>query len=354
MKLFTVGPVQMHASTLKIAGSQLPYFRDKDFSEVNKRAARNIKRLMYAPEDAGVVLLTASGTGAMEAAVMNLFDGSDRLLIINGGSFGQRFCEICDIHAVPYTRLDLKFGETLTDGHLSQYDGKGFTGMLVNINETSTGQLYDLEMLAGFCRRNRLVFVVDAISSFLADAFDFSKYNVDAAIISSQKALALSPGLSAVVLSEKALALLERRQARSMYFDFKRYLKDMERGQTPFTPAVGVLLEMDARLNAILEVGAETVVKQTAGLAAYFRERVKELAIKLPGYPLSNALTPILLDGNAGEVYQTLKEKHGLVLTPNGGELADKVLRVGHLGALTAGDYDNLVAALATVFKVGA
>lgn len=354
MTLFTVGPVQMHASTLKIAGEQLPYFRDKDFSEVNKRVAKNIKHLMVAPEEAGVVFLTASGTGAMEAAVMNLFSQKDKLLIVNGGSFGYRFCEMCDIHAVPYAGLDLKFGEALTGERLSEYENKGFTGMLVNIHETSTGQLYDLEMLSGFCRRNHLIFVVDAISSFLADPFNFSKYNVDAAIISSQKALALSPGLSAVVLSEKAKKRIEKHDARSMYFDFKHYLKDMERGQTPFTPAVGVLIEMDVRLNAILEIGVETLVKQTASLAACFRERMKELTIRLPDYPLSNALTPILLNADAGEVYQTLKENYGLVLTPNGGELADKMLRVGHLGALTAGDYDNLIAALAAVIKGGA
>lgn len=353
MTLFTVGPVQMHASTLKIAGEQLPYFRDNDFSEVNKRLAKNIKYLMAAPEEAGVVFLAASGTGAMEAAVMNLFGQKDKLLIINGGSFGHRFCEICDIHAVPYAALDLGFGETLTGGLLSQYENKGFTGMLVNIHETSTGQLYDLEMLSGFCRRNHLIFVVDAISSFLADPFDFSKYNVDAAIISSQKALALSPGLSAVVLSGKAKKRVEEHDTRSMYFDFKRYLKDLERGQTPFTPAVGILLEMDARINAVLETGVETVVKQTERLAVYFRERIKEFPLKLPDYPLSNALTPLLLDGNAKETYQVLKENYGLVLTPAGGELADKMLRVGHLGALATGDYDNLFGALAAICKVG-
>lgn len=352
MTLFTVGPVQMHESTLKVAGNQLPYFRDADFSEVNKRIAQNIKLLMNAPGNAGVILLTASGTGAMEATVMNLFNKSDKLIIINGGSFGHRFCEICDIHSIPYISIDLEFGETLTAEHFLAYDGRGFTGLLVNIHETSTGQLYDIKMLDEFCRRNDLFFVVDAISSFLADEFDFSKYNIDAAIISSQKALAISPGLSAVVLSEKALQITEKQDVRSMYFCFKSYLKDVERGQTPFTPAVGILLEMDLRLNEIVKTGVEIVVKHTASLANYFRERAKKLPIDVPSFPLSNALTPILLKNDAKEVYQNLKNDYGLVLTPSGGELADKLLRVGHLGALTNRDYDKLSAALEMVCGV--
>ena len=349
MTLFTVGPVQMHASTLEIAGRQLPYFRDADFSKINQNIAWNIKCLLNAPESAGTVLLTASGTGAMEATVMNLFNASDKLLVINGGSFGNRFCEICDRHSIGYTSIPLEFGEVLTETHLSQYDGKGFSGLLVNIHETSTGQLYDIEMLADFCHRNHLLFVVDAISSFLADAFDFSEYNVDAVIISSQKALALSPGLSTVVLSERALRRVEKQEKRSIYFDFNLYLKDIVRGQTPFTPAVGILLEMDARIREIMKTGVESIVEQTALRAFYFRERIKSFSIKVPVFPLSNALTPILFDGNAKEIYQTLKEKYGLVLTPSGGSLADKMLRVGHLGALTHSDYDKLSEALTSV-----
>lgn len=352
MTLFTVGPVQMHASTLKIAGNQLPYFRDVDFSRVNQNIAQNIKSLLNAPESAGTVLLTASGTGAMEATVMNLFNESDNLLVINGGSFGNRFCEICAMHSIPYTSIQLQFGEVLTESHLTQHAGKNFTGLLVNIHETSTGQLYDIEMLADFCRRNHLLFVVDAISSFLADAFDFSKCNVDGVIISSQKALALSPGLSVVVLSERALRRVEKQERHSIYFDFNLYLKDIERGQTPFTPAVGILLEMDGRLCEIMKMGLEVIIKETAQRAFYFRKRIKSFPIQVYGFPLSNALTPILFDGNAKEVYQTLKEKYGLVLTPSGGSLADTVLRVGHLGALTHTDYDKLSEALAEICEV--
>lgn len=345
MKLFTIGPVQMYPHTLNIASRQLPYFRDSDFSAVNLRIERNIKRLMNAPNSAKTVLLTASGTGAMEATVINLFDKSDKLLVINGGSFGHRFCEICSLHEIPHESVDLNFGEILTAERLAMFDGAGFTGLLVNIHETSTGQLYSIKMLSNFCKRNDLVFVVDAISSFLADSFDFSAYSIDAAIISSQKALALSPGVSAVVLSERVIeSRLPRIEPRSLYFNFKSALRNMERGQTPFTPAVGTLLEMDDMLNSIQSVDER--ISKSRKLADYFRSHINELPIGVPDMPLSNALTPVLLPGNAKQIYLALKEQYGLVVTPSGGELADKMLRIGHLGNLVCDDYDTLITAL--------
>ena len=243
--LFTIGPVEMFEETLKIGGKQVPYFRNDEFSQVVFSASAGLKRLLY-NENGEIILLTCSGTGAMEATIMNCFTKEDKLIVINGGSFGNRFAEICKVHEIPYEEVKVEQGETLTKEMIDEVIATDkFTGLLVNLDETSIGQLYDIEMISEVCRENDLVLVVDAISAFLADEVNMDKYGIDAVILSSQKALSLAPGLSIVALSEKMLKRVECIDSKSIYFDFKDYLKNGERGQTPFTPCVRVIIELD-------------------------------------------------------------------------------------------------------------
>lgn len=140
MKLFTIGPVEMYPETLEMSGKQLPYFRTSEFSEIMLENEVLLKESIHAPKESKVIFLTASGTAAMEAAVINCFTSDDRLLVIQGGSFGRRFSEICRIHKIPFDELILSFGEVLTKEKLEPYNKKGYSGLLVNLHETSTGQ----------------------------------------------------------------------------------------------------------------------------------------------------------------------------------------------------------------------
>ena len=346
-KLFTLGPVEMYEYTRERPMGQLPYFRTEDFSRINLECAQGLRRLSGAPENAHVYLLTCSGTGAMEAVVGGCFRGDDRLLAIDGGGFGHRFAQLARHHEIPCDSVNISFGGIITQKNLETAgDAGGFTGLLVNLHETITGQLYDRGLLASFCGERGLYFVCDAIGSFLADPLDFGADGVDALIISSQKALALPPGLSAVILSDRLYRKVLEQDIRpfSMYFDFREAEANAVRGQTPFTPAVGTILALHERLERIeAEGGAEGAVARTKALAEDFRTRISTLVgegrIALPGHPLSNACTPIVFpDGGAGRVYQRLAREYGVWLNPNGGELADRVLRVGHLGDLTPED----------------
>ncbi|MBE5884354.1 MAG: alanine--glyoxylate aminotransferase family protein [Lachnospiraceae bacterium] len=350
MKLFTVGPVEMFPETLEISGRQLPYFRTPEFSEIMLENERLLKESVGAPTEAKTVFLTASGTGAMEAAVINCFTEADKLLIINGGSFGQRFSDICRIHRIPYDEIKLPFGDTLTAKRMAEADGQGYSALLVNLHETSAGQLYDIAMLSEFCQRNHMYLIVDAISAYGADEIDFEKYNVDVLILSSQKALALSPGISMAVISAR---MYEERVLKtdsgSLYLDFKEHIANMTRGQTPFTPAVGILLELHHRLKQIQSQGILQMNKEMQSLAERFREQLQQKGFTIPAYPLSNALTPVLLKPHAREMYEALKEEYGLIVTPNGGSLADTVIRIGHLGNVKWQDYEELLAAMVQI-----
>ena len=353
MKLFTVGPVEMYPETLSISGLQVPYFRTDDFSDMMIESEGLIKKILYTGCSSKVVFLTASGTGAMESAVVNFFNEDDKLLIVSGGGFGERFEQICSLHGISYDSVKIQFGEILTEQSLRPYLNNDYSGMLVNIDETSTGQLYDIHLLSDFCKKKGMYLVVDAISSFLADTMRMDEFGVDAVILSSQKALALSPGLSMVVMNSR---IYEERvlkiPSKIFYLDFKRHIENQKRGQTPFTPCVGILLELNSMLHMIDEMGVENKIKATKDLCTYFRSLATEAGLCIPSYPLSNAVTPILFkDGSAKKVYDDLKSKYGFIVTPSGGDLKDIMLRVGHMGNIGKEDYDNLVDALKEVIE---
>lgn len=346
---FTVGPVMTDDMICAIGGEQVPYFRTAEFSKLMLENEQLMKVFAKAGEEARAVFMTGSGTLSMEAAVMNLFSTDDFVLVIDGGSFGHRFVEMLQIHGIPHTVIKPEFANGITAEQLSAYDGKGYTGFLVNLDETSVGVLYDIKLISDFCKRNDIFLVVDSISSFLCDPFDMKELNVQAMITGSQKALACPPGVSIIVLSAEAVERVNLNRPQTMYLDLKMALKNQERGQTPFTCAVGILRQINARLKQIEQNGGvDSEIRRIGSLARYFRERITELPYKIVSKALPNAVTPLMPinEYSAYDVFLKLKDEYGIWICPNGGELKDKIFRVGHIGALTEADYDVLISAL--------
>ena len=246
---FTVGPVMMDDTIRLENAEQIPYFRTSEFSEIMKENEKYLCKYLNAPLNSRAVFMTGSGTSSMEASIMNFFTTKDKVLVVNGGSFGHRFVQLCQIHEIPFTEIHLEYGQKLTKEILEKYNGKDYTGMILQHHETSTGVLYDLNLVGKFCKKNKLFLLVDAISSFMADEINMQKNNINAVIMGSQKAMALPPGLSFIVADEVGVNKINTNNVKSMYFNLKDYLKDGERGQTPFTPAVGTLLLLNTRLK---------------------------------------------------------------------------------------------------------
>ena len=351
---FTVGPVQSSEAVCMMGKEQVPYFRTVEFSETMLENERLMKKFVCAEEKARVLFITGSGTASMEATVMNVFDKTDKVLVVNGGSFGERFVQICQIHDIQYTEIKLEVGKALTEEHLAEYSGQGYTGLLINVHETSTGVYYNIEMVSRFCKANNIFLVVDAISSFIADPFDMKRLEVDVMITGSQKALACPPGISVVVMSEKAVKRVEQSNVKSLYFNLASALKNGERGQTPFTPAVGILRQINVRLKEIDEIGIEQERKKIENLANDFRMRISGLPFDIASESMSNAVTPLHPhNASAYDIFLTLKDEYSIWVCPNGGELADKIFRVGHIGALTIEDNTVLINALKDMRKRG-
>ena len=225
--------------------------------------------------------------------------------------------------------------------------GEGYTALLVNVGETSTGVLYDMEIISRFCREEGLLLIADTISTFLADPFDMATLGADVMITGSQKALACPPGVSVIVLSPRALQRVADNTPRCLYLSLQEALKNGERGQTPFTPAVGILLQIHRRLLDIeARGGVAAEVSRMSALAADFREKISGLPFTMAASTPSNAVTSLLTQGvSAYDIFLILKDQYHIWICPNGGELRDTIFRVGHLGALTPRDNDTLIEA---------
>ena len=328
-----------------VGAEQVPYFRTPEFSQVMLENERLVKEFAKAEEKSRVVFITGSGTASMEATVMNVFTSKDKVIVINGGSFGHRFVQLCQIHDIPYSEIKPEFGHDITTDMLAPFEGQGYTGFLVNLDETSTGVLYNIQLISDFCKRNNIFLVVDSISSFLCDKFNMKDLGVQVMITGSQKALACPPGISLIVLSGNAVQRINNNQVKSMYFDLKDALKNGERGQTPFTPAVGILRQINIRLKQIeAQGGVESENKRIQELANDFRNKIKGLPFEIVSNSLPNAVTPLHpLTASAYDIFTILKDEYEIWVCPNGGDLKDKVFRVGHIGALTPDDNTTLV-----------
>lgn len=352
---FTVGPVMASDAVCQKGAEQVPYFRTPEFSEVMRENERLMLEFAKAPEGSRVLFMTNSSTGSMEAAVMNCFTENDKVLVINGGSFGTRFAQICDIHDIPCVELKLNHGQKLTRERLYEYDNQGFTGLLVNVDETSTGVLYDTMMIGEFCKKNNLFYITDCVSSFLADPYDMEACGADVMITGSQKVLACPPGVSVIVLNSRAVDRVNAAKVKSMYFNLRDALKDMERGQTPFTPAVGILLQINVRLKEIEAAGgADVEIARVADQARDFREKISDLPLEFVSESPANGVTPVHpTNADAYEIFMKLKDEYGIWICPNGGDMKNTIFRVGHIGYLNHEDNTRLVDAMKDLHKRG-
>lgn len=349
--IFTPGPVKMPDEVLEIGAKQTPYFRNKKFSEVTLFCEKELLNLVNAPKDSRVIFLTASGTAAMEASVINLLNRDDNALVINGGGFGERFVKICKMHNIPHNNFKV---ENTNLSNIKEVAPKEkFSSLLINAHETSIGLLYDIDAIGEYAKENNLLYIVDAISMLVTDPLDMQKSGIDVLIASSQKGLALPPGLSMVILSPKAINKIQN--INSLYFNFNDYLENGLRGQTPYTPAVTIMLQLEARLKQIKKLGGvKATINQAKEVANYFRENIKDLPLKPYTNFMPNAMTTLTpTDGKlASKIVSDLEEKYKIVVCPNGGELRDKIFRVAHMGDMSKEYTDVLIDALYDYYNI--
>ena len=340
---FTIGPVMSEQSVLDIASESAPYFRTPEFSDIMKENEKMLLDFLNAPLNSKCVFLTASGTGGMESVVMNVLNKNDKVAVVNGGTFGQRFVDLCSLHKLNYTEILLSFGESLTMKDFDKIDNS-YTALLINMHETSSGVLYDMEMISEFCRENNIMLIVDAISSFIADELDMSKLCADVVITGSQKALAVQPGVVIIALSPNAIKRIEMNDEKCLYLSLKEALLNGIRGQTPFTPAVTTLIQINQRLQNIKRNGGIEAERELIKTRAEFvRSELREYPFTIVAASPSNAVTAFYTDNNAQDIVRIMKDEYNIWICPNGGDFKDKVFRIGHIGNITENDNATLI-----------
>ena len=343
--IFTPGPVKMSDEILAVGAKQTPYFRNDKFSEVTFNCEKGLLEMVNAPEGSRVIFLTASGTAGMESSVMNLLTPDDNALVVHGGGFGGRFVDICATHNIPHT--DFKVQNTNLHNIEELAPKEDYTSLIVNAHETSVGHLYDLDTMGAYAKKNNLFFIVDAISMLVTDPIDMTAQNIDVIIASSQKGLALPPGLTMVIL---ALSAIDRvQEIKNLYFNFKDYLRNGERGQTPYTPAVTIMLQLEARLAQIKRRGGvQQSITRAKDIAEYFRANIQDLPLKFYTPYMPNAMTTLTpTDGkNAMDIVNGLEDGYKVMVCPNGGAERELIFRVSHMGEMTRAYVDVLIDAM--------
>ena len=345
MDLYTVGPVNMFEETLKEYSKQIPYFRNDEFSKTVLHINDMARKLYDAKEECEVVLLTTSGSGAMEASVASLCGQTNKALVINGGTNGKRFADLCERYQVNNEVLKLDFALDLTEELLKPYENKGIDTVFINLCETSVGKFYNPKVIGNFAKKIGAVLIVDAVSAFLADDFSMKDMGANLIFTGSQKAMALDAGLCLCCFDEIAKKRMEEVGYRGAYLNLLEYVKDSHRGQTPFTPAIATILAMEKRMDLIFEKGGKlSETNRCKEFAEYFREQIKGLPLTIPNYNLSNSCTALICEKeDAQQLRAYLVENYDIHITPSGGDMSNKLIRVGHIGKHTKGQYDLLV-----------
>lgn len=345
MKLY-VFPGNIENEILQIGTQQIPYMRTAMFSEVVKDSERMLLQLINCKQ--GKVLpLTASGTGAMDAVVTNFVRGKKKAFVIAGGSFGYRWKDLCDYYNCPNTVFEVPFAKDIDYNLLEEEIIKQQPEVLLcQHHETSSGQLFNLAAISAICRKYNVALVVDAISSFLTDELDMDKLGISICVVSSQKGLNIPPGLSFVILSEE---LSEKSFNRySYYFDFEENLKNLQRGQTPYSPATTLFLQLHHKLKIDMQLGVEKIIDSVKDKALYFRELCKCNGWEIPAEMPSNCITGFFVRQNSDVLFTKLLEQN-IHIMPGG---TPGYFRVSHSGVQTHSDLDNLASQIKLIESV--
>lgn len=353
-KLMTVGPTEIEEDILKLGSEKMVYNRTPEFSEFIEEIHENLKYIFQTKND--VFILTCSGTGAMEAAVVNLLSEGDKVLVANNGNFGERWVEICKSYGVIVKEIIDGFGNVIDPIKIQNNITEEIKAVFITANETSSCTLSDVKTIGKIVKDTNAVFVIDAISSLIYDEFKTDDWNCDVALISSNKGLALPPGLAFITFSEKAWKFVEGSSLPKYYFNIKDYKSNMERGQTPYTPPIGILFQLHERLTKIKEEGIENIIKRHGRLSKLLRAGVNAMNLKFTSKNLSNVAIGIFTpDGiNAKDIIFIMKEEYNIQITPSPPPLDEKVIRISVLGNIKEDDViDFLNAFEATLIKLG-
>ena len=324
-----VFPGNIDDSIMAIGAQPFIYMRTDAFSAINKESERILLDLIHCT-GGRTIIYTGSGTGAMSAVVENYCTTKKKAIVIDGGSFGHRWFQLCEYYSVPVINYTVPFAKDIDYADLEKTVALEMPDVfLCQHHETSTGQLFNLEEISRICHKYNVSLVVDVISSFLAEELSMDDLDIDICITSTQKGLNIPPGLSVLFFSKR----LERYSFnhKGYYWDFAENFSNLKRGQTPFSPATVLYLQLNARLRQLqAEGGEQKNINDVKHRALFFRDLCRRFGWDVPAENPSMAVTGFQTkDTSERKVFKGLIEKYDTYIMPGS---VPGFYRVSHMG----------------------
>ncbi len=351
--LLTPGPTQVPPELCAALGRPIIHHRTPQFQEYLKEAMDGLKYVLQTTND--VYIMASSGTGAMEASVCSLVSEGDKVLTVESGKFGERWTGLCRAFRTVPTVVQVPWGRAVTakeiEAHLkAEPETKA---VFITLCETSTGVGPDIQAIGEVVRKTKAVLVVDAVSGLGVVDLKMDAWSVDVVASASHKGFMLPPGVAFVAMSPKAKAVMETSTAPKFYFDLRKYAKVAAKPDTPFTPAIGVVIALTESLRMIRAQGLDKLFAHYARLAQGVRAGAKALGLTVYAEEdaRSNVLTAVVMpEGiDSGKVVKMMRDVHGVSIAGGQGDLKGKIIRIAHMGCLD--EYD-LLTGLACLEKV--
>jgi aspartate aminotransferase-like enzyme len=345
------GPTSLPPSVREVGGRQMINHRGPEFAAMLKRILEGMRPYFGTQSD--IAILSCAGTGGLEAAVVNTLSPGDRVLVVSIGSFGDRFAKIATAYGADVTKLDVEWGQaadpdTIREALLAQ---PGYRAVLLTHNETSTGVMNPIPVLTAAIRDAApdALIIVDSVSGLGAVPFQMDAWGVDVVVTGSQKAWMSAPGLAMVAASPRAWDAMETATMPRFYLDLRGHRTAHAGGETPWTPAIAVVYQVDEGLRLMAAEGMEGVFRRHETCAAAARAGLVALGFELfaDERVASRTVTAVSLpDGLEWKPFNTELKRRGLVLAGGQGKLVGKIFRLGHLGSVTV---PEILGALATL-----
>jgi aspartate aminotransferase-like enzyme len=344
------GPTPCPQEVLQAMGRQMINHRGPEFAKVLNNVTDKLKQLFQTKND--LFLLTGSGTGGLEAAVVNTMSPGDRMLSVSIGVFGERFAAIAKEFGAEVVPLNFEWGRAADPDAIVKAlksDPK-IKAVLVTHNETSTGVTNDLAAISSVVKEAGKLLVVDAISSLGSIDLPVDKWHCDITVTGSQKGWMVPPGLAMVSVSQEGWQANQKAKMPRFYWDFAKAKSYLEKGETPWTPAVSIFFALEVALDMILKEGIANVFARHAQIAKAARDGVKALGLSpfAEASHASNTVTSVAgSDGlDINKMRKILREEYGVVLAGGQRTLDGKIFRIGHLGWVTDADIKEVLSAI--------
>jgi aspartate aminotransferase-like enzyme len=351
--LFTPGPTQIPPEVVLAEASPMIHHRTSEFSDIFANVSKDLKYI-FQTKDGEVFTFASSGTGGMEACVVNSVSRGDKAIVISGGKFGERWAQICETYGVNVVRIDVENGKAVKPEDLNETIKKeeDVKTVFATLSETSTGVVHDIEAIAKVVKGHNLLLVVDGISGIAVQPFRMDDWGVDIAVTGSQKGFMLPPGLAFVCVAQSAWESIEKSDLPKYYWNFKKMQKALSNKTTAYTPAISLIMAARKSIEMIKKEDIENVWSRHARLAHATREGIKALGLELfAGDASGNVLTSVKIpEGVSFDAgIKKLRDETGVTIAGGQDELKGKMFRVGHMGYVNEFD---IVLAISAVEKI--